>query len=163
VKTPGLKLWTFGKQSLDIDIDDAEQWLRPTIEMWHGVTPEFWARGTLAANEVRTWTDRYFATLGVKEITAASEYGAVYLSSSADAGNTTLSAAATLVVPNQTVHAILRLGGNVVVEKDVTVAATDATTVTATVPSTDAGAGAVFAVEFLQGDKSLLGAQTTLK
>ena len=38
VKTPGLKLWTFGKGSLSIDINDSTQWLRPTIEMWHGVT-----------------------------------------------------------------------------------------------------------------------------
>lgn len=163
VKTPGLKLWTFGKQSLDIDINDADTWLRPAIEMWHGVTPEFWNRGTLAANEVRTWSDRYFATLGVKEITAASEYGAVYLSSSPSGGDTVLSAAATLVLPSQTVKAILRLGGNVVAEKDVVVAAADATTVTATVPSGDAAPGAVFEAEFVQADKSLLKGQTTLK
>jgi hypothetical protein len=163
VKTPGLKLWTFGKQSLDIDINDGDEWLRPTIEMWHGVTPEFWARGTLAANEVRTWSDRYFATFGMKEITAASEYGATHLSSTVDAGNTLLVATATLVVPNQTVKAILRLGGTVVAEKDVVVAAADATIVTATVPTSDAAPGAVFEAEFLQGDRSLLKAQTALK
>ena len=61
----GLKLWTFGKPSLNIDVNDAEEWLRPTIEMWHGITPEFWDRGTLAAGEVRTWGDRYFPTLGL--------------------------------------------------------------------------------------------------
>jgi hypothetical protein len=163
VKTPGLKLWTFGEGSLDVDIDDGEQWLRPTIEMWHGVTPEFWARGSMAANEVRSWTDRYFPTLGMREITAASDYGAVFLSGSPNGADTVLSAVATLVLPNQTVKAVLRLGGSVVAEKDVVVAAAGATTVTATVPSTQAAAGAVFEVEFLQGDKRLLSAQTTLK
>lgn len=53
VKTPGLKLWTFGKQSLTADVNDSTVWLRPTIEMWHGVTPELWSRGTMTANEVR--------------------------------------------------------------------------------------------------------------
>jgi len=161
--TPGLKLWTFGKQSLDIDINDPTVWLRPTIEMWHGVTPEFWSRGTMAANEVRTWSDRYFATMGLEDITAASEYGAAYLSSSASGSDTVLSAAATLTLPNQTVKAILKLDGNTVAEKDVVVAAADATTVTATVPSSMATTGAAFQAEFVQGDKSLLTAQTTLK
>jgi hypothetical protein len=50
--------------------------------MWYGVTPEFWARATLAANEVRQWSDVYFPTLGLREVTAASEYGALYLSAS---------------------------------------------------------------------------------
>jgi hypothetical protein len=90
-ETPGLKLWTFGKQSLSVDINDSAEWLRPTIEMWHGVTPEFWNRGSMAANEVRTWRDQYFATLGMREITAASEHGAMELSSSASGADTVLS------------------------------------------------------------------------
>jgi len=163
VKTPGLKLWTFGKGSLDIDLDDPDEWLRPTIEMWHGATPEFWSRGTMAANEVRTWRDHYFATLGLAEITAASEYGAAYLSSSVSGTDTVLSAAATLTLPNQTVKAILRLNDTVVAEKDVVVAAADATQVSATVPSSGITAGAVFEVEFVQGDKSLLSAELALK
>ena len=64
-KTPGLKLWTFGPQSLSININDSTQWLRPTIEMWHGITPEFWMRGTMAANEVRQWNQSFFPMLGL--------------------------------------------------------------------------------------------------
>ncbi|HEU5074514.1 MAG TPA: DUF5107 domain-containing protein [Polyangiaceae bacterium] len=163
VETPGLKLWTFGTGSLDIDINDSDEWLRPTIEMWYGITPEFWARTALAANEVRTWSDVHFPTLGLREITAASEYGAVYLSRSADGTTALLSAAATLTLPDQTVHAILRLDGSVVAEQDVVVAAAEATTLSATVPSADIAPGAVFEVEFLQGDTSLLSGQTTLE
>jgi hypothetical protein len=161
-QTPGLKLWTFGKDSLAVDVNDSESWLRPTIEMWHGVTPEFFTRGTLAASEVRSWSDHYFATLGLAEITAASEYGAVYLSSSAMGADTVLSAVATLVLPNQTVKAILRVNGSVVGEEDVVVAADDATTVTATLPTSGIAAGSVFEVEFLRGDTSLLSAELTL-
>jgi len=72
-----------------------------------------------------------------------------------------LSANTSLALPNQTVKAILRLGGSVVAEKDVLVAPKDATVVSATVPSSQA-AGAVFEAEIRQGDQSLLVGKTTL-
>jgi hypothetical protein len=160
--TPGLKLWTFGKQSISTDINDSTQWLRPTIEMWHGVTPEFWTRGTMAASEVRQWTERYFPTMGLKEVTAASEHGAMYLSTSKSGSDTALDVAATLTLPNQTVHASLRIGGTSVAEQDVVVAADEATTVSATVPSSKAASGAIFEAKFSQGDTVLLSGQITL-
>lgn len=161
--TPGLKLWTFGVPSLTADISKSDVWLRPAIEMWHGVTPEFWKRGTLAAGEVRTWTDRYFATLGLPDITAASEQGAMYLSSKPSGTDVALDVAASLNQPDQMLKAVLRINGNVVASKDVMSAAADATKVSATVPSAMAPAGAMFEAEFLQGDKSLLKGQIVLK
>lgn len=162
VRTPGLKLWTFGRDSVSININDSTQWLRPTIEMWHGVTPEFWTRGTMSANEVRQWTDSYFPTVGLEEITAASASGAMHLSSSKSGTDTVLNVAAMLTQPSQTVKAILRLGGSAVVEQDVVVAAAEATTVSATVASSQAASGTAFEAEFLQGDRSLLSGKITL-
>ncbi len=162
VKTPGLKLWTFGPQGLNIDVNNSDVWVRPTIEMWHGITPEFWMRGTMAANEVRQWNQTFFSTQGLKGITAASENGALYLTSAKSGADTVLGVAATLTLPNQTVKAVLRLNGSPVAEQDVVIAATGANTVSATVASSKAPAGAVFAVDFLQGDRSLLAGQTTL-
>lgn len=166
VETPGLKLWTFGRDSLGIDINDSSEWLRPTIEMWHGVTPEFWNRGSMAANEVRQWSESYFPTFGLREITAASEYGALYLpppSTSAAGAESVLTAAATLTLPGQTVKALLRLDGTVIAEQDVVVLATEATTVSATVASSEIAPGAVFEAEFIQGDNRLLSGQVTLQ
>ncbi len=163
VKTPGLKIWTFGKGSLNIDINDSTQWLRPTIELWHGVTPEFWTRGSMSANEVRQWSDRYFPTLGLKEVTAATENGALYLSSSKSGTDTVLSVAATLTLPNQTVKAILRLNGTAVAEQDLVVATTDPTTVSTTVATSKISTGAVFKAEFLQGGNTLLSGQIALQ
>lgn len=156
VQTPGLKLWTFGIQSLDVDISDSTQWLRPTIEMWHGVTPEFWTRRTMAAGEVREWGESYFPTFGLREVSAASEYGAVYLSSAESGADTVLTATATLTVPNQAVTAILRLDGAVVAEEDVVVSATEPNTVSVTVPSAEAPTGAALEAEFLREGESLL-------
>jgi hypothetical protein len=161
-KSPGLKLWTFGKTSVSIDMTDPTQWYRPAIEMWHGITPEFWTRGTLAASEVRQCAQSFFPTMGMKEITAANEYGAVYLSSSKSGSDTALSVTATLTVPNQTVKAVLKLDGTVVSEQDIVVDPAKANTITATVANSKAATGAVFSVEILQGDKSLLTAQTKL-
>ncbi len=162
-QTPGLKLWTFGTQSLSIDINDGANWLRPTIEMWHGITPEFWDRATLAANEVREWSDRYFPTLGLQEVTAASEYGALFLSSVNGATETTLSVDATLTLPEQTVRAILSLDGALVSEQDVVVLAGETTQVTAPVSSDIVNVGTVFEAEFRLGDQSLLSGQVTLQ
>ena len=162
VETPGLKLWTFGKDSLNVDINVATQWLRPTIEMWHGVTPEFWKRRSLAASEVRTWTDRYFATQGLGPITAASEHGAMSLTTTVTNTDDTFNVAATLVRPNQTLKAILRLNGKVVSEQAVVSAAADVTKLSTTVPTSMLSAPTVFEAEFLQGDKSLLKGQLTV-
>ena len=162
VATPGLKLWTFGKDSVNADVKDAAQWLRPTIEMWHGLTPEFWKRGMMSAAEVRKSSTSYFPTLGMKEVTSASEYGALFLSRSKGGTDSLLSAVATLTVPNQTVKAILRLNGTVITEKDLILEAAKATTVEATLANSAVPAGAVFEAEFRQGSTSLLSGQTTL-
>ncbi len=162
-ETPGLKLWTFGKESLEIDINDADEWLRPTIEMWHGVTPEFWERATMAAGEVREWQENYFPTLGLREVTAASKYGAVHLSDSASGTDTVLQATATLTLPGQSVTAVLKLDGEVIAEQQLAVPAGEAVTVEATRASSDLSAGAVFEAEFLRGDDSLLSGQMALE
>ena len=73
-----------------------------------------------------------------------------------------LNVTATLTLPNQAVKAILRLNGSTVATQDVVVSATDATKVSATVPSSQISSGAVFQAELLQGDTSLLAGQITL-
>lgn len=163
VKTPGLKIWTFGTQGLTANVNDSTQWVRPAIEMWHGVTAEFWTRGTMAASEVRQWTDNFFPTFGLKEVTAASTYGVTYLSSAKSGTDTVLRADATLTVPDQTVKAVLRLDGSKVAEQDVVVSRTDATTVSATLPSSKISSGASFEAEFFLGDTSILLGKTTLQ
>jgi hypothetical protein len=163
VKTPGLKIWTFGPQGLTANVNDSTQWVRPAIEMWHGVTAEFWTRGTMAPSEVRQWTDTFFPTLGLKEVTAASTYGVTYLSSSKSGTDTVLRADATLTVPDQTVKVVLRLDGSTVAEQTVAVSGKDATTVSATVPTSKISSGASFEAEYFLGDTSLLLGKTSLQ
>jgi hypothetical protein len=162
-ETPGLKLWTFGPQSLTADVSDSSEWLRPTIEMWHGTTPEFWNRGSMAAGEVRAWQDSYFPTFELEEITAANEAGAVHLSRSESGADAVLTATATLTFPGRTAHAILSLDGVVLGERDVVVSADTATAVEVTVPSSSISSGAVFTAEFVLDGASVLDAALVLE
>ena len=163
VETPGLKLWTFGRDSVGIDVNDSEQWLRPTIEMWHGITPEFWARGTMNAGEVRSWSDHYFPVFGLREITSASESGALYLSTSVSGTDTVLSAVSTLTLPDQTVHATLRLDGDVISEQDVVVVRDGPISLEVTLATSAITPGAIFEAEFVQGTSQLLSGQMLLQ
>ncbi|HYP90491.1 MAG TPA: hypothetical protein VEQ59_20105, partial [Polyangiaceae bacterium] len=92
------------------------------------------------------------------QITAASEHGAIYLSSTAGA----LNVAAALTEPNVPVKAIFRIDGNVVGEQSATAAAADATKMTAAVPSSMLKSGAKYEAELMQDDKSLIKGQITL-
>lgn len=161
-ETPGLKLWTFGIDSLDIDPSDGAEWLRPTIEIWHGVTPEFWERATMAPNEVRAWEESYFPTLGLREVTAASDYGAMQLWRADSGADAVLGVTATLTLPEQTVHAVLRLDGLVIYEQDVVVAASEPMMLEVTLQGDEIPGGALFEAEFLQGESSLLLGRTEL-
>lgn len=160
VANPGLKLWTFGRDSLTVDMGDPDAWLRPTIEMWHGITPEFWQRTTMAGGEVRQWSDSYLPTLGLSDVTEANEYGALYLSTAPSGAETQLSAAASLSLPGQPFKVLLRLDGNLIAEEDVVASATEATVLSVTVSAPSPGA--VFEAEYLQGDVSLLAGQISL-
>ena len=73
-----------------------------------------------------------------------------------------LSASSTLTIPGQTVKATLRLDGDVIAEQDVVISGTEATTVSATVPSADVSPGAIFEAELFLGDASLLSGQVAL-
>ena len=108
-KTPGLKLWTFGPQSLSININDSSaSGSAPPSRCGMASRRSSGMRGTMAANEVRQWNQSFFPILGLTGVTAASENGALQLSSAKSGSNTVLNVAATLTLPNQTVKAVLR-------------------------------------------------------
>ena len=70
--THGLKMWTFGYDSVTVDIEaDGNNWSRPFIELWAGLTPEFWQRTTLSANSVLTFDEVYAPTVGLNSVTHA--------------------------------------------------------------------------------------------
>jgi hypothetical protein len=161
-ETPGLKLWTFGRDSINAELQDAEDWLRPTIEMWHGVTPEFWQRDSMAAGEVRSWTDHYLPTFGLREVTAASPHGAVQLTATPIGTDTTLRAVASLTWPGRTVVARLLLDAMVVAQTELVVPADGPVSLDATVPTSMMAGGAQIEAEYTSEGELLLQGELTV-
>lgn len=71
--TSGMKMWTWGYNSIEVDPfkqPDVEK--RPYIEMWAGVTSEFFKRTSLAPNAEVRIEETYSPTVGLTNVTQAS-------------------------------------------------------------------------------------------
>ncbi len=70
--TEGLKIWTFGyPQSAAINPYRSTDYDRPMIELWAGITPEFWIRDQFEGNETLVIEESYAPTLGMQSVTHA--------------------------------------------------------------------------------------------
>ncbi|MFT6970614.1 MAG: hypothetical protein ACJAXX_001180 [Roseivirga sp.] len=73
-QTPGLKFWTWGDtQGLAADPNNFNNEARPYIEMWSGVSQQFFKDAFLAANESVQWTETYLPTVGVPSVSFMNE------------------------------------------------------------------------------------------
>lgn len=77
--TKGMKLWTWGYSNGNrIDPEkDSSNGARPYIELWAGVTREFFNKTTMPALTEKAWTETYIPTIGLCDIADANENGAV--------------------------------------------------------------------------------------
>lgn len=67
--TPGLKFWTWGdERGLSADPTDFNNEARPYIELWSGVSQEFFEDATLAPNESIAWQEHYLPTVGMSNV-----------------------------------------------------------------------------------------------
>jgi hypothetical protein len=72
-KTPGLKFWTFGYDSLNVKPFESPWARRPFIELLAGVTPEFFQKTTLMAGEVYEFEETYSPSVGMTNVNGATE------------------------------------------------------------------------------------------
>jgi hypothetical protein len=85
--TPGLKIWTWGyPHSTSVDPYTTADESRPYVELWAGVTREFWQRTILPAQEQLRFGEVYGPSIGLVDVTHANEYFLVDLAQ-ADHGN----------------------------------------------------------------------------
>ena len=72
--TPGMKIWTWGYPQTEL-IDPYESSLeaRPYIELWAGVTREFWQRAKMAPNDQLEIAETYSPSVGLDNVTHANE------------------------------------------------------------------------------------------
>jgi hypothetical protein len=70
--TPGLKIWTWGyPHSTSVDPHRTADESRPYIELWAGVTREFWQRTELPANDGLEIEEIYSPSVGLENVTHA--------------------------------------------------------------------------------------------
>jgi hypothetical protein len=79
-KTPGLKIWGFGyNQSRGFNPETNVDYHRPFIELWAGVSKEFFTPARLPANSSLQFDEYYTPTAGLASISHASEHAAINL------------------------------------------------------------------------------------
>lgn len=80
VKTPGLKIWGFGySQSRGFNPETSTKYNRPFIELWAGVSKEFFTPAKLPAGSTLRFDEYYAPTTGLSTFTHASEHAIISL------------------------------------------------------------------------------------
>lgn len=79
-KTPGLKLWGFGfNQSRGFNPETNVEYHRPFIEMWAGVSKEFFTPAQFPPNSSLQFNEYYTPVVGLTSFTHASEHAVIDL------------------------------------------------------------------------------------
>ena len=117
-KTPGLKLWGFGyDQSRGINPETNVDYHRPFIEMWAGVSKEFFTPALLPANSTLQFDEYYTPAIGLASFSHASEHAAINLTTDKPAyngnsdQNAIVSCRYNVTKPKDTVTLVLRFKG----------------------------------------------------
>lgn len=87
--TPGLKMWTWGYPSFTNETNarkDPNE-ARPYVELWAGVSDQFFHRARLPAQREVSVTETYSPTVGMSNVTHANENILINFSATASAAN----------------------------------------------------------------------------
>jgi len=78
--TQGMKFWTWGAdQGFNADPENFWQVERPYIELWSGLSTQFFEDANISANEIISWKETYLPTIGMESISMVNENGALHL------------------------------------------------------------------------------------
>ena len=74
-QTPGMKIWSFGyDNTLGQDATISNDWARPSIELWAGVTDKFHEKTVLLANDSFSLLEIYAPTSGLTQVTHSNQH-----------------------------------------------------------------------------------------
>ena len=80
IETPGMKLWSWGKNNVDNNLFDfSNGGVDNYIELWAGVSGAFFTDAILTPNQHKTWKESYTTTEGLSSILNMNEIAAVNL------------------------------------------------------------------------------------
>ena len=158
--TPGLKMWTWGFPSFtnetDARKDPSEQ--RPYIELWAGVSDQFFHSANFSALGEVSVPETYSPTVGMSNVTHANEYILINLSAEAPGVNLQFFS----VEPATPLRVTLKRGDTVLFDDAVTADPKNGNRVFATIPAGGSGERVQLTIRTAEG-KELIAAETRIK
>jgi Domain of unknown function (DUF5107) len=158
--TRGLKMWTWGFPSFTNETDprrDPNE-ARPYVELWAGVTDQFFHSANLPARGDMSINETYSPTVGMSNVTDANENILVNLSAKAAAANLQFFS----IEPVTPLRVTLRRGDATVFDDDVKADPNNGNGISAAIPAGGSGDRVTLSIKTADG-KELIAAETTIR
>jgi len=158
--TPGLKMWTWGFPSFTNETDarkDPNE-ARPYIELWAGVSDEFFHSASFPALGEVSVTETYSPTVGMSNVTHANENILINLA----AEGTSVNLQFFSIEPAAPLHVTLKRGDAVLFNDAVEADPKNGNRVFATIPAGGSGERMQLTIRTAEG-KELIAAETKIK
>jgi hypothetical protein len=158
--TRGLKMWTWGFPSFKNETDPRKDpnEAQPYVELWAGVTDQFFHRSDFPARSDVTISETYSPTVGMTNVTHANERILVNLSASASTVNLQFFS----TEPATPLRVTLRHGGAVLLDEGVKPDPTNGNRMSAAIPAGASGEPIRLSIRTQDGHE-LIGAETEMK
>jgi hypothetical protein len=158
--TPGLKMWTWGFPSFTNETDARKDPnpQRPYVELWAGVSDQFFHSASFPALGKVSVAESYSPTVGMSSVTDANENILVNLSAGASGANLQFFS----IEPAKPLRVMLTRGKVVLFDEAVTVDPTHGNRVSAAIPDGHSGEPIRLTIRTTEG-KELIAAETKIK
>ena len=158
--TPGLKMWTWGYPSFTNETDarkDPNQ-QRPYVELWAGVSDQFFHTGRFPARGEVAISETYSPTVGMVNVTDANENVLVNLTADSSGVNLQFFS----LEPAAPVRVTLKRGDAILFDAAVTADPKNGNRISAALPAGVSGEQVQLTIGTAQG-KALIAAETKIK
>ena len=126
--TVGLKFWTWGKGSVNANPNSFSNGGNcPIIELWAGVSRQFWWDAFLSSGATKQWNESYYPTIGLSVVDGINKKAAIGISVVNNISSTQLTANLIFTLPKNTYRLVISLDGETdypqIINKSVTASA----------------------------------------
>ena len=158
--TPGLKMWTWGFPSFTNETDARKDptEARPYVELWAGVSDQFFHRAQLPAQGELSIPETYSPTVGMSNVTAANENILINFSATAAGVNLQFFS----IEPATPLRVTLKRGDAILFNEAVTADPKNGNRIAAAIPAGGSGEPVRLTITTAEG-KELIAAETRIK
>jgi hypothetical protein len=158
--TPGLKMWTWGFPSFTNETDPRKEpnELRPYVELWAGVSDQFFHSASFPALGKVSIPETYSPTVGMSNVTDANANILVNLAAGAAGASLQFFSAE----PEKSLRVTLKRGDTVLYDAALTADPQHGNRITAAIPEDGSGAPIQLTIKSADGEQ-LIAAETKVK